>query len=127
MVYEWLDQHQDELLANWERLGKSEEPVRIDPLQKEIIVPPWLRKEDIMKPILKVINADYVRDHVLRLSFNDGVTKLVDFWPLAQKGICTKLQNMDYFRNYFLDPFTVDWSNEIGFAPEYLYEIGTAA
>ena len=33
MVYEWLDQHQDELLANWERLGKSEEPMRIDPLQ----------------------------------------------------------------------------------------------
>ena len=38
-----------------------------------------------------------------------------------------KLQNLDYFRNYTLDPFTVDWSNEIGFAPEYLYEIGTAA
>lgn len=34
---------------------------------------------------------------------------------------------LDYFRNYSLDPFTVDWSNEIGFAPEYLYEIGTAA
>ena len=69
-----------------------------------------------MNPILKVTNADYVRDHVLRLSFNNGATKLVDFWPLAQKGICTTL-----------DPFTVDWSNEIGFAPEYLYEIGVAA
>lgn len=33
MVYEWLDQHQDELMANWERLGKSEEPMKIDPLQ----------------------------------------------------------------------------------------------
>ena len=32
MVYEWLDQHQEELLANWERLGKAEEPMRIDPL-----------------------------------------------------------------------------------------------
>ena len=80
-----------------------------------------------MNPILKVTNADYVHDHVLRLSFNDGTTKLVDFWPLAQKGICTKLQNLDYFRDYTLDPFTVDWSNEIGFAPEYLHEIGIAA
>ena len=25
----------------------------------------------------------------------------------------------DWFR---LDPFTVDWNDEIGFAPEYLYE-----
>ena len=30
---QWLDQHQEELLANWERLGKAEEPMRIDPLQ----------------------------------------------------------------------------------------------
>ena len=81
----------------------------------------------MINPILKVTNADYIRDYVLRLSFNDGVTKYVDFLPLAQKGICVKLQDMDYFRNYSLDPFTVDWSNEIGFAPEYLYEIGTAA
>ena len=80
-----------------------------------------------MNPILKVTKADYVRDYILRRSFNDGAVKLVDFLPLVQKGICTKLQNMDYFRQFRLDPFTVDWSNEIGFAPEYLYEIGTAA
>lgn len=77
--------------------------------------------------ILKITNADYVRDYLLRLTFNDGVRKVVDFWPLAQKGICTKLQDLNYFRNYSLDPFTVDWSNEIGFAPEYLYEIGEPA
>ena len=80
-----------------------------------------------MNTILKVTSADYVRDYILRLSFNDGAVKFVDFLPLAQKGICKKLQNMDYFRNYTLDPFSVDWSNEIGFAPEYLYEVGTAA
>ena len=33
MVLEWLDLHRDELLENWERLGKSEEPIRITPLQ----------------------------------------------------------------------------------------------
>ena len=30
------------------------------------------------------------------------------------------------FRNFTLDPFTVDWNNEIGFAPESLYERGIA-
>lgn len=76
--------------------------------------------------ILKVIDAQYVHDYVLRLVFNDGAVKLVDFWPMAQKGICVKLQDMNYFRNFTLDPFSVDWSNEIGFAPEFLYESGTA-
>ena len=76
---------------------------------------------------LKVTSAEYLRDYILKLTFNDGAVKLVDFTPLMQKGICRKLQDMDYFRNFTLDPFSVDWSNEIGFAPEYLYEIGTAA
>ena len=75
-------------------------------------------------PILKIVDAHYLHDYVLQLSFNNGEKKNVDFLPLAQKGICVKLQNMDYFRNFTLDPFTVDWSNEIGFAPEYLYQIG---
>jgi hypothetical protein len=79
-----------------------------------------------MSPILKIVDARYLHDYVLQLSFNDGAVKSVNFWPLAQKGICTKLQNMEYFRNFSLDPFSVDWSNEIGFAPEYLYEIGEA-
>ena len=74
--------------------------------------------------ILSITDAQYVRDYILRLTFNDGTVKLVDFTPLMQKGICRKLQDLDYFRNFTLDPFTVDWNNEIGFAPESLYERG---
>jgi len=80
-----------------------------------------------MNNILKVIDAQYVRDYILRLVFSDGAIKLVDFWPIAQNGICVKLQDMNYFRNFTLDPFSVDWSNEIGFAPEFLYELGQTA
>lgn len=79
------------------------------------------------KPVfMKVIAADYVKDYVLHLTFNDGTVKLVDFAPMMQKGVCRKLQNIDYFRSFTLDPFTVDWNNEIGFAPESLYERGVA-
>ncbi len=76
--------------------------------------------------ILSITDAQYVRDYILRLTFNDGAVKLVDFTPLMQKGICKKLQDLDYFRNFTLDPFTVDWNNEIGFAPESLYERGVS-
>lgn len=73
---------------------------------------------------LKVVSADYIKDYTLRLTFNNGKVLFVDFVPLMQKGICRKLQDMDYFRSYTLDPYTVDWNNEIGFAPEFLYEQG---
>lgn len=75
--------------------------------------------------ILTIIAAELAGDYKLRLTFNNGITRIVDFVPLMQKGICKKLQDKDYFRSFKLDPFTVDWNNEIGFAPEYLYEMGT--
>lgn len=33
-VYQWLDLHYDELMANWERLKKGKEPLPIEPLEK---------------------------------------------------------------------------------------------
>ncbi|MCQ2318739.1 MAG: DUF2442 domain-containing protein [Bacteroidales bacterium] len=72
--------------------------------------------------ILKIIGVQYVNEYKLLLTFNDGKVRLCDFEPLSRKGICTKLQNMEYFKNFRLDPFSVDWNNEIGFAPEFLYE-----
>ena len=78
-------------------------------------------------PLLTVTAAEYVSDYTLRLTFSTGEVLLVDFTPLMQKGICRKLQDMDYFKSFRLDPFTVDWNDEIGFAPERLYELGVAA
>lgn len=49
---------------------------------------------------------------------------MFDFSPLLTKGICHKLGDLEYFRNFSFDPFTIDWNNEIGFAPEYLYDNG---
>lgn len=33
LVYEWLDEHADELMDNWERLSRHEEPRKIEPLK----------------------------------------------------------------------------------------------
>lgn len=72
--------------------------------------------------LLTITHAEYVNDYVLRITFSNGEVRLVDFTPLMQKGICRKLQDLDYFKSFTLDPFTIDWNDEIGFAPEYLYE-----
>ena len=72
--------------------------------------------------LLKVTEAQYAGGYCLRLKFNNGATRLMDFTPFLDKGICRKLRDMDYFRSFRLDPFTVDWNDEIVFAPEYLYE-----
>ena len=33
LVYEWLDKHEDELMANWERLSRHESLHKIEPLR----------------------------------------------------------------------------------------------
>lgn len=73
---------------------------------------------------LKIINAQYVRDYILALTFNTGEVKEFDFTRVYDDGICTKLKDMTYFKSFRLDPFSVDWNNEIGFAPEFLYNNG---
>ncbi len=73
-------------------------------------------------PILKITHAEYISGYTLQLTFSNGEVRQVDFTPLMQKGICKKLQDINYFKSFRLDPFTVDWNDEIGFAPRYLYE-----
>ena len=41
---------------------------------------------------------------------------------MYNEGIGKKLQDLTYFKQFTLDPFSVDWNNEIGFAPEFLYD-----
>lgn len=77
--------------------------------------------------ILTVTHAEYVGGYTLRIAFSNGAERLFDFSKEYSTGICRKLQDMDYFKRFTLDPFTIDWNNEIGFAPEYLYEKGARA
>ena len=66
--------------------------------------------------MINIKSAKYVSDYILELTFSS----------LYNEGICKKLQDKDYFKDFTLDGFTVDWNNEIGFAPEYLYENGVS-
>ncbi|MDY3069485.1 MAG: DUF2442 domain-containing protein [Parabacteroides sp.] len=77
--------------------------------------------------ILTVTKAEYVKDYILHIWFSNGKERLYDFSKEFSFGICRKLKDLEYFRRFTLDPFTIDWNNEIGFAPEYLLENGIPA
>jgi len=48
--------------------------------------------------------------------------------PAAASGsVYTPLKDIDYFKRFSIKFNTVEWENGADFAPEYLYEIGTAA
>lgn len=77
--------------------------------------------------LLTVERAEYVKDYTLRIRFSNGEERLFDFSREFSRGICHKLQDISYFKRFTLAPFTIEWNNEIGFAPEHLLENGTKA
>lgn len=78
--------------------------------------------------MLKVIQANYVKDYQIKLVFNDGACRVFDFSPIIAKyPVFKELGDLSKFRNYVITD-TLEWKDgEIDIAPEYLYENGVAA
>jgi hypothetical protein len=71
-----------------------------------------------------IVGAAVIRDHVLRLLFNDGTVGDVDFSDEEWTGVLEPLADPKYFARVRVDPEarTVTWPNGEDLAPEPLYE-----
>ena len=76
---------------------------------------------------IEVVKAEYLDGYRLLLLFNNGEKKIVDLSNSLKGSVYTLLKDIDYFKNFSIKFNTVEWENGADFAPEYLYEIGTAA
>ena len=71
-----------------------------------------------------IVGAVVIRDHVLRLLFNDGTVGDVDLSDEEWTGVLEPLNDPKYFARVRVDPEarTVTWPNGEDLAPEPLYE-----
>ncbi len=69
-----------------------------------------------------VVQAEYRDEFRIKLTFNDGTTETVDFSNWLEGPIFEPLQDVAYFRRFFLEGGTVSWPNGADIAPETLYE-----
>lgn len=77
-----------------------------------------------MKDLILVTSARYVSDYTLELTFNDGIKAEIDFTDWINKYPFFKpLQDIEYFRRFTLDGWTVVWENGADIAPETLHKI----
>lgn len=79
--------------------------------------------------LLKVIEAKHIEDYQLQLKFNDGFEAIVDLKEKVysdHRKIFHALQDVDYFKQFELDRWTIRWSNELDLAPEFLYDLAIA-
>ncbi len=74
--------------------------------------------------MIKVKEAKYVDGFKIRFKFNDGKSKTIDFHDLLWGEVFQPLKDIQYFKKFKLNPFTIEWDNGADFAPEYLYQLG---
>jgi len=72
-----------------------------------------------------VIDAHYVSDYKIHVTFNNGEERIADFsqWGLGQ-GVYKPLKDKKYFKKFFVDGWTISWPNGADIAPETLYDMG---
>lgn len=77
--------------------------------------------------LIWIISAKYLDHYRLLLTFNNGEVKVFDGEDIVvNHPLFRTLQNIDAYRNFSLDGWTVTWENgKLDLAPEYLYDIST--
>ena len=72
----------------------------------------------------KLIEARYVRDYVVWLRFDDGVTGEVDLSDRLYGPVFEPFQDSEYFQTFQVhaELHTLVWPNGADFAPEFLQD-----
>jgi len=68
-----------------------------------------------------VTAARHIVDHRLEVTFADGPQKTIDFSQWLKRPVFEPLKDVNYFKQFILDGWTVWWPNAAGIAPEALY------
>lgn len=73
--------------------------------------------------ICRVIGLEIVRPHTLRVTFDDGTEREINFQPVLAGEIYGALQDETLFNQVAIDPevHTLVWPNGADFDPETLY------
>jgi hypothetical protein len=75
-----------------------------------------------------VISATYRGEYKIEVTFEDGVTGIVDFFKYQDRGgVFEKFRDMNFFREFHINVElgVLTWGEEVDIAPETLYAEAT--
>ena len=75
----------------------------------------------MVSSIIVVVAAAYESDYHIRLRFNDGSSKTVDFSRWLHGEVFEPYRSIEEFKRFFVAGGTVCWPNGADVAPETLY------
>ena len=71
-----------------------------------------------------VVEARYLRAHVVWLRFRDGTSGEIDLAPALRGPVMAPLKDPQFFKQFSIHPefHTLVWPNDADFAPEFLHD-----
>lgn len=75
--------------------------------------------------LLTITSAKHTTGYKLKLSFNNGEEREVDLSAKLNMPVFEPLKNVEYFKKFKLNPFTIEWNSGADFSPKYLYDLAT--
>lgn len=73
----------------------------------------------MLRPTAKAVVP--MNDFMLRVSFDNGETKMFDVKPYIRGNWYGELSNPTYFKSVFANGYTVEWANGQDICPDELY------
>ncbi len=73
--------------------------------------------------LLKVTDAKYINGYRIEILFNDGLKGIVDLKDSIKGVVFGPLVNVEYFKNFTKNRWTIEWDCNADFAPEYLHDL----
>lgn len=73
--------------------------------------------------LIGIKKAEYINNYLLSLEFSDNKKAVVDLKTHLNKPIFKPLEDVNYFKDFKLNGWTIEWNNGADFSPEFLYEI----
>lgn len=118
LVLKWAKEHLDELQQNWDLLINGKMPKKIEPLQKRS----YYRGIEIYNPYYKIVNFCIVDDYVLEIFFNDGFSRIVDFYPFLRSSFYGQLRDLELFNQVHIrHGGNLYWPNDVEWSSKDLY------
>lgn len=69
-----------------------------------------------------ITKASYLRDYQIEIEFNNHKKGVVDFKHHLDKKIFEPLKEIDVFKKFKINSWTLEWENGADFSPEFLLE-----
>lgn len=76
-----------------------------------------------MHELVWVTAAQHVENYKVELSFNDGITGIVDLENHLDGRVFEPLKDIEFFKKFELDSWTLTWPNDSDFSPEFLHDL----